>query len=153
MTQRERLLTIGLIAFLLVSVVTTATTVYYYQQYSNAYQKYVAAQDSFGAIRGAVLKVSIKIDYENGTSVTNGSVYLFKGANVLDALRALASVNATYYPAYSSFFVNAINNVFNNEKGNSRYWVYSVNGEHALVGPDQYKLSDGDQIEWDYLSY
>jgi len=152
-SQRERMLMMGLIAFLLVSVITTATAVYYYQQYSNTYQKYVTAQDSYGAIRGAVLKVSIKIDYENGTSVTNGSVYLFKGANVLDALRATANVNATYYPAYDSFFINAINNVFSNEKGNNRWWVFSVNGEHALVSADQYKLYDGDQIEWDYLSF
>jgi len=88
-SQRERILTIGLIAFLLVSVITTATTIYYYQQYSNINQKYVMAQESYAAIRGAVLNVSAKIDYGNGTSITK-EVYLFRGANVLDALRAVA---------------------------------------------------------------
>ena len=153
MSQRERMLMIGIVAFLLVSIITTATTIYYYQQYSNTYQQYVKIQDSYTAIRGAVLKVSVKIDYGNGTFTTNGSVYLFRGANVLDALSAVATVNATYWPAYQSFFINAINNVFNNEKGNNRWWVFSVNGEHALVSADQYKLNDGDQIEWIYQKY
>jgi hypothetical protein len=110
------------------------------------------AQESYAAIRGAVLNVSAKIDYGNGTSITK-EVYLFRGANVLDALRAVAKVNATYWEAYQSFFINAINNVFNNEKGNNRWWVFSVNGEHALVSADQYKLNDGDQIEWTYQKY
>jgi len=153
MSQRERMLMIGVIAFLLVSIITTATTIYYYQQYSSTHQQYVAAQESYTAIRGAVLQVSIKIDYGNGTTTTNGNVYLFRGANVLDALRAVATVNATYWEAYKSFFINAINNVFNNEKGNNRWWVFSVNGEHALVSADQYKLVDGDQIEWTYQKY
>lgn len=153
MSKRERMLTIGLIAFLLVSIITTATTIYYYQQYGSTYQKYVTAQESYLAIRGTVLNVSVKIDYGNGTSITNGSVYLFNGANVLDALRAVAKVNATYWEAYQVFFINAINNVFNNDKGNNRWWVYSVNGEHALVSADQYKLNDGDQIEWTYQKY
>lgn len=152
MSQRERILTIGLIAFLLVSAITTATTIYYYQQYSNINQKYVMAQESYAAIRGAVLNVSAKIDYGNGTCITK-EVYLFRGANVLDALRAVAKVNATYWEAYQLFFINAINNVFNNEKGNNQWWVFSVNGEHALVSADQYKLNDGDQIEWTYQKY
>jgi len=153
MSQRERMLTIGLVAFILVSIITTATTIYYYQQYSSTYQKYVTAQGNYIAIRGAVLKISVKIDYGNGTSITNGSVYMFRSANALDALRAVVKVNATYWEAYQSFFVNAINNVFNNEKGNNLWWVFSVNGEHALVSADQYKLDNGDQIEWTYQKY
>ena len=147
-------------AFILVSIITTATTVYYYQEYVSAdqkyneyYGKYLSAQQNYTSIRGSVIQVNMTIDYGNGTSVTNEAVYLAPNTTVLDALRAVANVNGTYWEAYQSFFINAINNVFNNANNNNRWWVYSVNGEHALVSADNYKLHDGDQIEWTYYQY
>lgn len=160
MSQRERILTIGLIAFMLVSMITTATTLYYRQEYTTAdqkyseyYQKYLSAQQNYTSIRESVIQVSVTIDYENGTSITNDAVYLAPNTTVFDALNTVAKVNATYWEMYRSFFISAINNVFNNENGNNRWWVYSVNGEHALVSADNYKLHDGDQIEWTYYQY
>jgi hypothetical protein len=99
-----------------------------------------------------VVQVSVIIDYGNGTSTTDSDVYLFTDANVLDALRAVANVNATYWEAYKSFFVDGINDVFN-DFAQSRFWVFSVNGEHALVSADQYILEDGDEVEWTYEHY
>ena len=153
MSQRERILTIGLISFILVSIITTATTVYYYQEYTSAYQKYNEYYQKYTSIRGSVIKVSVTIDYGNGTSITNDAVYLATNTTVFDASKAVANVNATYWEAYRSFFINAINNVFSNEKGNNRWWVFSVNGEHALVSADNYKIKDGDQIEWTCQQY
>ena len=160
MSQRIRILTIGLIAFLLVSIITTATTLYYHQEYTTAdqnyseyYQKYLSVQQNYTSIRESVIQVLVIIDYGNGTSITNDAVYLAPNTTVLDALNTVAEVNATYWEMYRSSFINAINNVFNNEKGNNRWWVFSVNGEHALVSADQYKLNDEDQIEWTYQKY
>ena len=181
MSQSTRLLTIGLIAFLLVSTITTATTIYYYQEYASAnkkyneyYQKYLLAQQNYTeyhqkylsaqqnytlaqqnytSIRESVIQITVKIDYGNGTSTTNDEVYLAPNTTVLDALKAVTKVNATYWSAYQSWFINAINNVFSNEKGNNRWWVFSVNGEHALMSADQYRLDDGDNVEWIYYQY
>lgn len=147
MSQRIRMLTIGLTIFLLVSVIASATAIYYYQQYSNTYQKYVTAEQNFLAIKGVTLNVSMTINYGNGTSVTTNPLYLSLNASVLDALKAVATVNATYYAEYQSFFVNAINGLWNNQ---TNYWEYSVNGQMASVGADQYKLNNGDQVEWIY---
>lgn len=48
------------------------------------------------------------------------------------------------------FFVDEINGVKNNEGGNSKYWIYSINGQKAQVGISQYILQDGDIISWNY---
>lgn len=151
MSQRVRLLTIGLIACLLVSVISVATTVYYYQQYSNANQNYVTAQQKYLAIRGVTLNVSMTINYGNGTLKTTKSVYLSIGANVLDALNAVATVNISY--STYGVYIYAVNNVLNNKNGNNLYWQYYINGVYAIVGADQYKLNDGDQIKWVYQSF
>lgn len=149
MNQSQRMLTIGLIVFILVSIITAATAIYYYQQYSSTYQKYLTAQQDFLTIRGDTLNVSMTINYGNGTSITTNPLYLSFNATVLDALKAVATVNATYYADLQSFFVNAINGVWNNS---TNYWLYKVNGQMASVGADQYILNNGDQVEWIYYS-
>lgn len=153
MSQNLRLMTVGLIAFLLVSVVTTGTTIYYSQQYTEYYQKFLSAQQSYTLLRGSVIQVNVTIDYQNGSYVIHDAVYLALNTTVLDALNAVADVNATYWVAYNSFLIDAINNVYSNENDNNRWWVYAVNGEHAYISAEQYTLEDGDQIEWTYQKY
>lgn len=153
MSQNLRLMTVGLIAFILVSVVTTGTTIYYSQQYTEYYQKFLSAQQSYTLLRGSVIQVNVTIDYQNDTYVTYDAVYLAPSTTVLDALYAVADVNATYWVAYNSFLIDAINDVYSNENDNNRWWVYAVNGVHAYISADQYTLEDGDQIEWTYQKY
>ncbi len=171
MAQRIRILTIGVIAFLLWGTIATATTIYYYQQYFTAqanyaetyqkylmsqanytdiYQKYVAAQGNYTALRGLVIKVSVKINYGNGTSTTNGSVYLPVSATVFNATKTAEKIDATYYPAFQAYLVDAINGVANNANGNNKWWEYWVNGALGLVSADHYQLHDGDSVEWKY---
>ena len=152
MSQRIRMLTIGTIVFILLSTITTATAIYYYQEYLSINEKYEEYYLKYITLRGSVIQVSVIIDYKNGTSTTDGEVYLFTDANVLDALRAVAKVNATYWEAFQSFMVDGVNDLFN-DFGQNRFWVFAVNGEHALVSADQYMLEDGDQIEWTYEQY
>ena len=92
------------------------------------------------------------IDYGNGTSVKK-EVYLSPNTTALDASKAVARVDTTYWPAFGSFLVDAINGVVNNAGGNNRWWEYWVNGELALVSADHYQLRDGDSIEWKYQKY
>ncbi len=160
MSQRGRLLTIALSAAILVSILTTATTLYFYQEYTSAhqqyadyYQKYLAAVHNYTSIRNTVIQVNVTLDYGNGTVDTNDVVYLAPNTTALDALKAVASVNTTYWPAFEAWFIDAINEVYNNANGNNRWWVYAVNGEHALIGAAEYTIKDGDQIEWTYQQY
>jgi hypothetical protein len=32
----------------------------------------------------------------------------------------------------------------------NRYWQYFINGAYAQVGADQYKLKNGDAVEWKF---
>ncbi len=145
MSQRIKILTIGTIIFILVSIITTATAIYYYQEYEEYYQKYTA-------LRGSIIQVSVTIDYSNGTSTTYDEVYLSTDANVLDALRSVAKVNATYWELFQSFIVDGINDVFPDFAQN-KFWLFAVNGERALISADQYRLEDGDQIKWTFEAY
>jgi len=153
MTKRARILTLSFIVFLLWAVIATATTVYYHQEYDSADQKYNEYYQKYTSLRGSIIQVSVTIDYGNGTSTTKDAVYLSLNTTVFDALNSVAEVNATYYPLYQSFFIESINGVVNNANNNNRYWVFSVNGEHAPISADKYGLHDGDQMEWIYEQY
>ncbi len=152
MSQRVRMLTIGIIVFILVSIITTATSIYYYSEYLSANGEYEEYYQKYTSLRGSIIQVSVTIDYKNETSTTYSEVYLSTDANVLDALRTVANVNSTYWEAFQSFLVDGINGVFTDFTQN-RFWVFAVNGEHALVSADQYILKDGDQVEWTYDQY
>lgn len=136
-TSSRRLWTLALVALLCWSVIATVASVYYFQQYMS--------------VRASLVQVSVTIDYGNGMVVTHDEVYLFKDATVLDALRAVAEVNATYWPSFGAFFVESINGVINNADNNGKYWLYWVNGEHPPVGADKYVLRNGDLVEWKYV--
>lgn len=152
MSERKKILTIGLVLFILVSIITTATTIHYYQESLSANEKYDEYYHKYTSLRGSIIQVSVTIDYKNGTSNTNDEVYMSTDANVLDALKVVAKVNATYWEAFQSFMVDGINGVFS-DFGQNRFWVFAVNGEHALVSADQYILKDGDQVEWTFDQY
>ena len=145
MGQRIRMLTIGTIVFILVSIITTATAIHYYEEYLSANERYTS-------LRGSIIQISVTIDYKNGTSTTDDEIYLSTDANVLDALRLVAKVNTTYWEAYQSFAVDGINDVFN-DFTQQRMWIYEVNEEYALLSADHYILEDGDSIEWKYDQY
>ncbi len=135
--QRRRIWVLALVALLCWSTVATIAALHYYQLYTS--------------VRASLTRVSVSIDYGNGTVAEYDEVYLFYNATVLDALRAVAVVNATYWLAFGTFFVESINNVINNAGNNGMYWLYWVNGEHPAVGAGECILQDGDYVEWKYV--
>jgi len=149
MSQRTRILTICVIAFLSWAIIATAAATYYYREYSSAMQRYNEYYVKYTSLRGEVIQVSVTINYGNGTSVKE-IAYLSPNTTVLDALKATAKVNTTYYPAYQASLVDAINGVANNANGNNRWWEFWVNGELALVSADHYQPHEGDSVEWKY---
>ena len=52
--------------------------------------------------------------------------------------------------AQGMIYVNGIGNIYEFDFGDLSGWVYTVNGESASVGCDQYVLSPGDQVVWHY---
>jgi len=167
MGERTRILTISVAALLCMTLITVASTIYFYQdsvaiknRYVELQQQLFATQDelqslqqNYTVIREAVLYVNMTIDYGNGTVELHDNIYIAPTQTVFDALKTVADVNATYWDVFQAWFINAINSVANNENGNNRWWVYAVNGEHAAVGADAYELLDGDYVEWTYYQY
>ena len=135
------------VLFLLWSGIASAAT-FYYRQEAEIWRK------RYSEISESMLKIEVIIDYNNETIETYPEIYLFNGATVLDSIRAVAKVNATYWgKPFDSFLINSVNDVVNNAGNNNRWWVYSVNGAHGQVSADKYKLSENDVVEWIYYQY
>lgn len=134
------------VLFLLWSGIASVATLYYRQEAEIWEKKYTEISES-------MLQIKIIIDYNNETIETYHEIYLIDGATVLDALRAVANVDATYWEAYDAFLINSVNGVVNNAENNNRWWVFSVNGEHAQVSAEKFKLSESDVVEWIYYQY
>jgi hypothetical protein len=78
---------------------------------------------------------------------------LGRGDSVYDILRDAAKQyrlqienNGTADRAY----IAAIEHIYEFEYGDLSGWTYRVNGMDVSVGCSEYKLSDGDIIEWIY---
>ena len=59
-------------------------------------------------------------------------------------------MDATYTPAYSSYYVRGINQLYEFDCGELSGWMYRVNGWYPNYGCSKYEVSDGDKIEWRY---
>lgn len=59
-------------------------------------------------------------------------------------------MEASYTPAYSSYYVEGINQLYEFDCGSLSGWMYSVNGWFPNYGCSKYEVSDGDVIEWKY---
>ncbi|MGN0293086.1 MAG: DUF4430 domain-containing protein [Lachnospiraceae bacterium] len=59
-------------------------------------------------------------------------------------------MEASYTPAYSSYYVEGINQLYEFDCGELSGWMYSVNGWFPNYGCSKYEVSDGDVIEWRY---
>ena len=73
------------------------------------------------------------------------------GSTAYDAMNILASTtDFTFKSVFYSglgYFIEEINNVKNSH---GQYWTLYVNGKYSDVGVSDYKLSQGDVIEWKY---
>lgn len=97
-----------------------------------------------GASTRAGISVSVSI---NGSGY---SVTLAQGSTALDALLATgASVEVGSNPYGSGSWVYAINGLGQDA---SHGWTYAVNGSMPNVMSDQYVVSDGDSVSWNYVS-
>lgn len=59
-------------------------------------------------------------------------------------------MEASYTPAYNSYYVEGINQIYEFDCGSLSGWTFSVNGWFPNYGCSKYEVSDGDVIEWQY---
>ena len=75
----------------------------------------------------------------------------YSGDTVFTLLERSSSRNSfsleyTYYEEFDAMLIDSINNVENGEDG--KYWQYYVNKDIPMIGADNYRVSNGDYIEW-----
>ncbi len=49
-------------------------------------------------------------------------------------------------------FINSIEGIAGNEE-EKMAWMYTINGEDAMVGANEYEVEDGDEIAFNYQSW
>ena len=77
------------------------------------------------------------------------------GDTVFDALKAVCrdygiQLEYSWTPAYGSYYIEGIHNLYEFDCGNLSGWMYSVNGWFPNYGCSKYRLKDGDYIKWLY---
>ena len=143
--MNNKLLVAGLLIW---AVVASSAAAYYY----NGYVQEARLVDSYRSIVGKyMIRVSILIEYGNGTKVWHNDTLIPVGFTVLNATMSVADVK--YVVGQYGAFVTSINGV-KNDKGRSLYWIYWVwsNGKWVpgSVASDKYVLRDGEIFAWTY---
>lgn len=91
----------------------------------------------------------------DGWILYTSTVEYTPGETVYDVLYRVCrdtgiQMEASYTPAYSSYYVEGINQLYEFDCGNLSGWMYSVNGWFPNYGCSKYAVSDGDVIQWRY---
>jgi hypothetical protein len=119
---------------------------YYYMRYQHAIRQLEEYKE-------VTRLVNICIDYGNGTIKWYNDTLIPLGYDLLKTTELIAVVNSTYWEAYQSYSVDAINGVWNNQ---SNYWMWLrwnneiKEWEYVWLGADQYMLSEGETVMWRY---
>jgi len=82
-------------------------------------------------------------------------VTLKEGDTVYDILYRICRKNkihmeASYTPAYKTYYVEGIHQLYESDCGDLSGWVFQVNGVSPNYGCSKYKVKNGDAITWHY---
>jgi hypothetical protein len=95
-------------------------------------------------------EVTFIVDFGNGEKLeTNYSWQDEK--TVFDALVETAEKEEIGIETQQYDFGVFVKNINGRENTAERAWIYFVNGESGTVAADQYKLENGDIVEWRYI--
>ncbi|MFA9422022.1 MAG: DUF4430 domain-containing protein [Sedimentibacter sp.] len=92
---------------------------------------------------------------EDGIIFKEQEVVFYEGETVFNVLLREMKKNKihmefTMTPIYNSNYIEGIGNLYELDCGELSGWVYKVNGWSPNYGSSRYKLTDGDNIQWQY---
>ena len=90
---------------------------------------------------------------EDGCILQETMVPLYENDTVFDLLltaRDAYGIHMEYNGSNGLEYIEGIGNLYEYDGGRWSGWMFSVNGEYPDVGCGQYKLQDGDVVEWNY---
>jgi len=98
----------------------------------------------------ASIHVHLIIDYQDFAPSEEYSLVLPPGNQTVYNAMVLAKLDMETTGSGSLLFVEAINDIRNNQDGNYHWWQFWVDGELAPVGAGSYVLHDDAVVEWRY---
>jgi len=90
---------------------------------------------------------------ESGVILAETALPIAAGDTVYTVLTDAARAHGIHMESSGAnglMYIHGIGNIYEFDFGDLSGWVYTVNGEKASVGCDQYVLGDGDKVEWHY---
>jgi len=100
------------------------------------------------------ITVSLLLNFGDENIKTFENVKLKEGKTIFDLLKKVTQENNMEF-SYKEYpdlgvFIESIDNISNDAKTN-KWWQYWVNGQYSQVGASNYKLKNGDIIEWKHI--
>ena len=107
----------------------------------NNYGKLKESKKEFVPNDGIILKET-RITFKNGETV-------------FDVLKRVCDENgiqfeSSYTPAFGSYYVEGIGQIYQKDCGTKSGWTYCVNSVFPNMGSSSYVLKNGDKVEWHY---
>ena len=90
---------------------------------------------------GVILKKT-RVSFEEGDSVYDVLYQVCREEKI--------HFEAKYTPAYSTYYVEGIHQLYEFDCGNLSGWMYLVNGKTPNYGCSSFQVKDGDDILWAY---
>lgn len=92
-----------------------------------------------------------------GIILARQTVVFSEGESVFDVLQRVCReksihMETSFTPIYNSAYVEGIHNLYEYDCGSGSGWMYCVNGFFPNYGCSQYKLRNGDVVEWRYTT-
>ena len=107
----------------------------------NNYGKLKESKKEFVPNDGIILKET-RVPFKNGETV-------------FDVLKRICDENgiqleSSYTPAFGSYYVEGIGQIYQKDCGTKSGWTYCVNSVFPNMGSSSYVLKNGDKVEWHY---
>lgn len=90
---------------------------------------------------------------KSGVIILPTEMPIYEDYTVYDVLIDVTKANIIQVESdksYGTEYISGINYIYEKDFGDLSGWMYFVNGEKAAVGCSEYKLKDGDIVEWKY---
>jgi len=100
------------------------------------------------------IQVGLMIDFGNGQIRTFNNIEVAKDFSVFNLLEEVAGQNDLEIESKdygeAGAFLEAIGDIKNDLK-NDKFWQFWVNNNYSEVGASNYKLENGDIVEWKFI--
>lgn len=89
---------------------------------------------------------------QSGYIISKTQITLEEGQTVFDALEAVCDKNGVSLEYKSKAYIQGIGGLKEKDCGSASGWMYRVNGTAPAKAASKYTLSDGDDVEWYYVT-